>query len=154
LLLERQRYFLQEAGEPMKLSFEQHQYGPYSDGLRHALERMEGHFIRGLGDGVVEAEIEPDPDALSEATEFAHAQGNMDLDARVKRVAELIDGFQSPYGMELLATVHWVARRGADSLQGVVAGVQAWNDRKRQLMSPDHIEPAWSRLRTQSWLAS
>lgn len=45
-------YFLQEAGEPLKLPFVKHHYGPYSDTLRHALNTMEGHFIRGLGDGV------------------------------------------------------------------------------------------------------
>ena len=42
-------YFLQEAGEDLKLRFVKHQYGPYSDGLRHALNRMEGHFIHGVG---------------------------------------------------------------------------------------------------------
>ena len=47
-------YFLQEAGGPLDLPFVKHQYGPYSDTLRHALNSMEGHFIRGLGDGVVE----------------------------------------------------------------------------------------------------
>jgi len=148
-------YFLQAAGEQLKLSFAKHQYGPYSDELRHALERMDGHFIRGLGDGVVEAEIEPEPQALSEAAEFARVQRNVDLDARVQRVADLIEGFQSPYGMELLATVHWVATHGeAGSLQSVVAGVQSWNDRKRRLMKPEHIEAAWNRLHNQQWLSA
>jgi O-acetyl-ADP-ribose deacetylase (regulator of RNase III) len=146
-------YFLQEAGEQLRLSFVKHQYGPYSLQLGHALQRMEGHFIRGLGDGVVEAEIEPDPDALGEAAEFAIANGNADLDGRVRRVEELIEGFQSPYGMELLATVHWVAKHGkANSLPAAIAEVQSWNDRKRRLMKEEHIEAAWNRLHQQQWL--
>lgn len=148
-------YFLQEAGEQLKLSFVQHHFGPYSPELRHALERMEGHFIRGLGDGVVEAEIAPDPDALIEATEFVREQGNAELDARVDRVNNLIEGFQSPYGMELLSTVHWAATRNrADTLSAVVETVHSWSDRKRRLMKKEHIEAAWQRLHDQSWIAA
>lgn len=148
-------YFLQEAGEHLRLSFVQHQYGPYSDELRHALQRMEGHFIRGLGDGVVEAEIEPDPGALADAEAFVVAHGNTGLDARVQRVGELIEGFQSPYGMELLATVHWVGMYGkADSLAAALSQVQNWNDRKRRLMKKEHVEAAWDRLHDQQWLSA
>jgi O-acetyl-ADP-ribose deacetylase (regulator of RNase III) len=147
-------YFLQEAGEQLRLSFVQHQYGPYSDELRHALQKMEGHFIRGLGDGVVEAEIEPDPKALADAEAFTVAHGNAELDARVCRVGELIEGFQSPYGMELLATVHWVATHGkATSLSAAVSQVQNWNDRKRRVMKKEHVEAAWNRLHDQQWLS-
>ena len=89
-------YFLQEAGENLKLSFVKNQYGPYSEELRHALNRMEGHFIRGLGDGVVEAEIEPIEGALTEAEEFIAASEHERLSQHVERVASLIDGFQSP----------------------------------------------------------
>lgn len=60
-------YFLQVAGQDLKLHFEKHTYGPYSEELRHALNRMEGHFIVGLGDGMVDSEIEPIADALTEA---------------------------------------------------------------------------------------
>lgn len=102
-------YFLQEAGEPLNLPFVKHQYGPYADSLRNALNAMEGHFIRGLGDGVVEAEIEPMDDALLEAEQFISLQESAGLSERVTRVGRLIEGFQSSYGMELLASVHWVA---------------------------------------------
>ena len=34
--------------------------------------------------------------------------------ARFERVTKLVEGFESPYGLELLATVHWVmSREGA-----------------------------------------
>lgn len=147
-------YFLQEAGESLKLSFVKNQYGPYSDQLRHALNHMEGHFIRGLGDGVVEAEIEPLEEALAEAEQFVVDSGHANLTQHVERVANLIEGFQSPYGMELLATVHWVATRepNAHSLDQAISAVHAWNERKAKIMQPAHVCAAWSRLEAQGWL--
>ncbi len=148
-------YFLQEAGEALNLPFEKHAYGPYSDTLRHVLNRMEGHFIRGVGDGVVEAEIEPIPEAMAEADAFIDAQGHEALAGRVRHVGELIDGFQSPYGMELLATVHWVAtREGAALQEQVLPAVRSWNERKKALMVPEHVAAAWTRLTQGGWLNS
>ena len=149
-------YFLQEAGEELKLSFVKHRYGPYSEELRHALNSMEGHFIRGLGDGVVEAEIEPVEDALAEAEEFVKANGHAALEKHVERVAQLIEGFQSPYGMELLATVHWVATReaGVHTFDQVLGAVKSWNERKASIMQDAHLRAAWTRLSEQRWLPS
>jgi len=51
-LLEIQKlaYFLQEAGEPLRLNYQAGLYGPYAHNLNKVLERIEGHFIRGYGD--------------------------------------------------------------------------------------------------------
>ncbi len=149
-------YFLQEAGEPLDLRFEKHDFGPYSDRLRHALNRMEGHFIRGIGDGVVEAEIEPIADASQEAKDFIAQQEPGALAQRVARVNRLIEGYQSPYGMELLSSVHWVAcHEGAiRSLDDAVTAIGAWNDRKRTLMKPEHVASAWQRLEEDGWIGT
>lgn len=146
-------YFLQESGQPMNLAFTKNQFGPYADGLRHALHRMDGHFIRGVGDGVAESDIEPLPEALNEADTFLSAQGHEALLARVERLESLIDGFQTAYGMELLATVHWVAtREGANTEAAALQAVQAWTERKRRLMSATHVQAAWERLAEHGWL--
>lgn len=149
-------YFLQEAGEPLRLPFVKHAYGPYADTLRHALNTMEGHFIRGVGDGVVQAEIQPLADALQEAEDFISQQEQADLANRVKRVARLIDGFQSAYGMELLASVHWVATRehAATSAAEAMTAVHNWNHRKQSLMKPAHVAAAWERLESEGWLGN
>lgn len=147
-------YFLQNAGEDLKLNFVKHHYGPYSDELRHALNTMEGHYIVGLGDGVVESEIEPVAEALAEADAFISEAGFEHTLHRTQRVAELIDGFQSSYGMELLATVHWVAKNEVDSntKESATKAIHAWNSRKKQLMSPQHIGIAWDRLNQFGWI--
>lgn len=149
-------YFLQETGEDLKLDFVKHNYGPYSEKLRHALNRMEGHFIRGLGDGVGEAEIEPVSDALSEADKFLTDGSHTELAQRVDRVARLIDGFQSPYGMELLATVHWVAihEQQGQRFEQVLSAVHAWNSRKAKIMQPAHVRAAMDRLIEQDWITT
>jgi O-acetyl-ADP-ribose deacetylase (regulator of RNase III) len=146
-------YFLQEAGEDLKLSFTKHEFGPYAETMRHVLQKMEGHFIRGVGDGVVESEIEPIPEALSEADSFIEENGNGVVSRRVDRITALIDGFQTPYGMELLATVHWVAtHEGAATVSEAINAVHQWNERKRAIMQDSHIEAAWERLQSQGWL--
>lgn len=148
-------YFLQEAGEDLKLSFVKNQYGPYSEQLKHALNRMEGHYIRGLGDGVVESEIEPIPEALEEADKFVSEDINSMLVKHVEQVGRLIEGFQSPYGMELLATVHWVATQDPSvaNVDEAIQAIKSWSERKANIMKPDHIRIAWSRLIEQRWIA-
>jgi hypothetical protein len=56
--------------------------------------------------------------------------------------------------MELLASVHWVAvhEHGVHSLSDAVAAVHGWNDRKRTLMTTQHIASAWHRLEQEGWL--
>ena len=44
-------YFLQEAGEDLKLRYRAKSYGPYADNLRHMLKSLEGHQLEGFGDG-------------------------------------------------------------------------------------------------------
>ena len=153
--MQKLAYFLQQAGEDFRLTFKKQRYRPYSEEVKHALNRMEGHFIRGVGDGVMEAEIEPDEAALKEADAFLARTGKDEIRDRVQRVAPLIDGFQTPYGMELLATVHWVATNeaGARDPDTALAAIQNWNPRKKLLMKPTDVAAAWQRLQEGAWIA-
>ena len=144
------------AGEPLRLRFVKDQYGPYADNLRHVLHRFEGHFIEGFGDGrnSPRTPIRLFEGAVNEAVEVSERSSTPEQKDRVRRVFELIEGFESPYGMELLASVHWVADREGVPSEPVrlVQAVHAWNDRKRRTMKPDHIQVAWSRLQDLGWL--
>ncbi len=145
-------YFLQEAGENMKLQFQKDTYGPYADALRHALNTMDGHYIQGVGDGVVESEIRPIESALEDARQFLESS-NETINSRIQRVAELIEGYQSPYGVELLSTVHWVNKNeGASNPNEALRAIHEWNDRKKVLMTPLHVEAAWKRLEQTGWI--
>jgi len=145
-------YFLQEAGENLKLQFVKDAYGPYADALRHALNTMDGHYIQGVGDGVVESEIKPVDSALKDARQYL-ATSNEAINARIKRVSDLIEGYQSPYGVELLSTVHWVVNnQGASNPNEAHQAIQQWNDRKKQLMTLQHVDAAWNRLQLNGWI--
>lgn len=153
-------YFLQSAGEDMRLNYVKGNYGPYADNLREAMRAMEGHFIVGFGDGskpVREAEpIELLPGASDDADRALDAAP--DTVARIERVIRLSKGFESAYGMELLASVHWVATRESTdaATDPAVAAelVGSWNARKQRMMGPDHVGKAWSHLRDERWLTN
>ena len=154
-LLEVQKlaYFLQEAGEPLRLRYEAGHYGPFATNLNKVLERIEGHFIRGYGDSQ-----KPDVEIglLNGATRTADAflVSHEASRARLRRVAQLIEGFETPYGMELLSSVHWVATHGGDVLDvdDAVRAVHGWNDRKKQMFSTAHIRVAWQQLVDEGWV--
>ena len=155
-LLEIQKlaYFLQAAGEPLRLAFAKQKYGPYTEQLHHVLQRLEGHFIRGYGDRSRDVSVTLMPGAAEEAAAFL--SGNQATEERFERVAELIQGLETPYGMELLATVHWVANQedpaAADDPDRAISGVQSWSQHKKDLFTPSHIKVAWSRLKQLGWL--
>ena len=155
-LLEIQKlaYFLQEAGEPLRLNYQAHVYGPYAHNLNKVLEILEGHFIQGYGDTQKpDVEIQLLPGAIEKANEFLenHKEGQV----RLTRVAELIDGFETPYGMELLSSVHWIARHGADPIRNAdeaIETIHRWNERKQRMFRAQHIDIAWKRLEENDWL--
>lgn len=154
-LLEVQKlaYFLQAAGEPLRLEYMRHKYGPYAENLNFVLQRLEGHYLRGYGDRTRRAEIRLLSGAADAAREYL--AGSADALDRLCRVERLIEGFESPYGLELLATVHWVVAHDptlADDEAAVVERVREWSQRKGELFTPRHITVAWERLRREGWL--
>ncbi len=132
--LQKLMYFMQEAGEPLQLNYRKHIYGPYADNLRNVLNAMEGYFISGYADGGdrPNKRIELVPGAVMEATQLLHRYG--ETQARFDRVSQLVEGFESPAGMELLATVHWLVRHeGANDTDQAINATYAWNDGKKRL---------------------
>ncbi len=159
-LLEVQKlaYFLQEAGEPLRLKYQAGHYGPYAANLNKVLEVMEGHFIRGCGDSQKpDAEIDLLPGAVEEASDFLADRA--ESLSRLERIADLIEGFETPYGMELLASVHWTAHYGGPNQQRpaanpeeAIAQIHAWNPRKQRVFKPEHIRTAWRQLDQKGWM--
>ena len=147
-------YFAQEAGEPLRLVYRKAPYGPYAENLRHVLAAVEGHLLSGYGDG---GDAPDKPLALLPgAVEAARAllEAHPETLARFERVAKLVEGFETPFGMELLATVHWVAtREGARDDGAIVRAVHAWGPKKR-LFTERQIALTARRLADDGWLRS
>jgi O-acetyl-ADP-ribose deacetylase (regulator of RNase III) len=145
-------YFMQEAGEGLKLQYSKGPYGPYSENLRHVLSLIEGHFIRGYADAEdnPEKQIELLPGSADHAMTLLarHAETRKHFD----RVTDLVKGFETPFGMELLSTVHWVAtREECVTADQAIEKTHAWNPRK-QMFEPEHIRIAWKVLQQKGWL--
>ncbi len=156
LEVQKLAYLLQVAGEPLKLNYVKDRYGPYAENVHHVLQRIDGHFIAGYGDRTQAASgalIRLHDEAIDEAAKFLTNES--ETVCRLEHVTRLIEGFETPYGLELLATVHWVAQEYPAAKEDVgvaVREVRAWSERKRKAFPPDTIEIAWQRLREGGWL--
>ena len=145
-------YFLQVAGEPLNLNYAKADYGPYAENLRHVIRQVEGHLITGYADGgdAPSKPLELIPGAVEDADKFLRSSPDT-LD-RFNRVTSLVGGFESPFGLELLATVHWVATENPKAdWEEIIALTYQWNDRKRQF-SERQIGIAYRTLQEQGWL--
>jgi hypothetical protein len=145
-------YFLQEAGEPLKLKFEKANHGPYAENLRHVLRNIEGHLITGYADGgdAPGKQLELLAGAYNDAKAFLEKHPETRL--RFDKVSELVEGFESPFGLELLATVHWVANEeNVRGLDNIVETTYTWNVGKRQF-SRRQIELAYRVLSEKGWV--
>ncbi len=71
---------------------------------------------------------------------------------RFEQVASVVKGFETPFGMELLSTVDWVARyESAGSPEEAMDKTYQWSDRKR-MFTEKHIRAAWHALEREHWL--
>lgn len=147
-------YFGQEAGEPLRLRYVAGPYGPYAENLRHVLHAIEGYYVSGFGAGgdAPDKVLELVPGAVADAR--ATVAEHPDSRARLERVAHLVEGFESPFGLELLATVHWIATRDHPATEeDLIARTYAWGERKRQF-SEYQIRLARRVLEERGWIAS
>jgi len=145
-------YFMQVAGEPLGLKFAKGHCGPYAENLRHVMNAIEGHLLSGYSDGGDEPgkELTLIPGAVKDARELLSSRKA--TKTRFDRVADLVDGFESPFGLELLSTVHWIASvEGIGGIGDVIEKTYAWNKRKRQF-SKRHICIAHETLSKRGWM--
>lgn len=145
-------YFMQAAGEPLNLRFTKGLYGPYAENLRHVLNEIEGHMIFGYVDGGDEPgkQLELVPGAIEDATVFL--EGSPGTREHLNNVADLIEGFESSFGLELLSTVHWIVNREhTRNIDGIEKNFYDWNEGKKQF-SQRQIKLAFDVLSDKGWL--
>ena len=152
LVAQKLAYFMQVAGEgSFNLEFRTGKFGPYADELKFLLQTLEGHYITGLGDLSGKSEIELLPGAEQEAESYL--RDHPETEGHLEKVAELIEGFETPYGMELLATVHWAAaHKDATTFDEALRVVQDWSPRKGDLFGKEHVAVAWEHLKEKGWM--
>lgn len=145
-------YFMQAADEPLRLNFTKGPYGPYAENLRHVLNAIEGHLVSGYADGgdAPDKQLKLVPGALEDARAFLENKAG--TQAHFEKVCDLVEGFESPFGLELLSTVHWiVSREQVQSVDDVVRRTYAWSKRKKQF-SRRQLELAIDVLSRKGWV--
>ena len=145
-------YFLQVAGEPLQLNYQEAHYGPYAENMRHLLREVEGHLVSGYRDGGDEPgkPLELVPGAIEDASAFLASSPQ--TRRHLSEVADLVEGFETSFGLELLATVHWIVARHPDATVGeVIVRTYAWGNQKRQF-SERQIRLAFDVLSKKGWL--
>jgi hypothetical protein len=163
LEVQKLAWFLQRVIEalglenPLNLKFIANKYGPYADSLRHLLNGLDGSYLhceKRLSDAGPLEPIWFEDSKADRVREFLLSAAARQYLPALEKTAEVIDGFESPLGMELLGTVDWLLNR-----ENCAATVPALRDRlthwpggraaarrKRQLFTDEFLELALQRL--------
>ncbi|QHG88174.1 macro domain-containing protein [Xanthomonas sp. NCPPB 1638] len=122
---------IERAGLPtLDLRFAPHRYGPYTDRLRHLLDGLDGSYLhcdKRIGDADPLDVIWFDDSRKSFVQSYLKSEAKQYAPA-LEATAALIDGFESPFGMELLATIDWLVVREGISAQvaDIREGIRHW----------------------------
>ncbi len=145
--------------DPLKLRFVASKYGPYADRLRHLLNGLDGSYLhceKRLSDAGPFDLIWFEDSKREQVKDYLQSSFARGFLPALERTAEIIDGFESPLGMELLATVDWLCHEGGrqPSLSSIREGIAAWpggraaSKRKQSLFDDRLLNLALDRLRS------
>lgn len=143
--------------DPLHLRFEANRYGPYADGLRHLLDGLDGSYLHSekrLSDAGPFDLIHFADEKRDHVESYLRNQEMAPYLPALERTAAIIDGFESPLGMELLATVDWLLSRTgcAPDAPSVRNSLRQWpggktaGDRKARLFDDRLLGLALERL--------
>jgi O-acetyl-ADP-ribose deacetylase (regulator of RNase III) len=119
LEIQKLAWFLERAieesglGNPLELRFQADRYGPYADRLRHLLDGLDGSYLRSevrVADAKPTDVIAFNDEKRRQVEAYLRTEASQYRDA-LERTSRLIDGFESPLGLEALATVDWLLTR-------------------------------------------
>ena len=117
--------------DPLRLRFVANRYGPYSHNLNKLLDSLDGSYLgceKHLSDaGPLDRIWFNDSKKDIVGAYFCSGEGKEYVEV-LEWTSVIIDGFESPLGMELLATVDWlVEKEGVDpSVAGIRQGLENW----------------------------
>ncbi|MBW4694177.1 MAG: macro domain-containing protein [Lyngbya sp. HA4199-MV5] len=151
LEVQKLAYLLQSAGEPLRLQFMKGKYGPFAENLHPVLRQLEGYYIKDC-----HADDRAEIQLLTGAVEAAQPHlTNTSAVEVLERVVSLIEGFESPYGLEVLTVAHWVTQEDLQAIEDVewaIVKMQQWSLYQPERLKPQHICKAWQRLHQQNWI--
>ena len=137
---EKIAYFLQRFGarDVFKLEYQPNFYGPYSGKVKHVLYYLNGSYIMGYSskDKKPFEELGLVPDAEKEVNEFLQQQENHVHNNVVEKTKKFLNGFYSPFGLELLSTIDFIMQNKQTTTEEVIMEeLGKWSDRKKTLFN-------------------
>jgi O-acetyl-ADP-ribose deacetylase (regulator of RNase III) len=163
LEVQKLAYFLQRCivakklQNPLKLEFKPNKYGPYADNLRQLLNALDGSYLhceKRLADAGPMEPISVDFNKVAAVQEYLRGGEMRAYSSALNTTEQIIDGFETPYLMELLSTVDWIQAHNAQPLDtsGIAEKFMSWPGgkdaarRKKKLFPQEVIELARQRL--------
>lgn len=124
---------------PLDLRFEANKYGPYANRLDHLLNALDGSYLhceKRLADAGPLDIVWFDEERKDYVQTYLKGQEAKPYMEALTATSDLIDGFESPLGMELLATVDWLLNREGclATLEGIKDGLHRWPAGKQAAM--------------------
>lgn len=117
--------------DPLDLRFKANIYGPYAERLRHLVNGLDGTYlssVKRLSDAGPFDLIWFNDSRRSQVDEYLHTDKARAYLPALEATGKLIDGFESPLGMELLATVDWLIAEGGyqPDIGSIRDGIAKW----------------------------
>lgn len=147
---------------PLKLKFEAGRYGPYADPLRHLLEGLDGTYLHSdkrIADASRNDILTFEEKRSGELSEYLTQPKMEKYNEALEWAQAIIRGFESPYAMELLATVDWLITVAAvpARVDCVVEAIAKWPSsseaaiRKASLFDKRVVSIALDRIADSQW---
>lgn len=137
-------YLMQRLGESSfkRLQFKASHYGPYSVQVDHlvlkGLEQMKLTAFEPIGLRY---------DKISEVGRYIKKELDSKQIDRLKRLITLINGFQSAFSLELLASVDFIRKENPGiSREDAIKEIKNWSSRKEHLFKERYITIAYDHL--------
>jgi len=114
----------------LNLAFKAHRYGPYAPKLNHLLDSMDGSYLhcdKRIADARPHDLIRFNDERKDFVQAFLQSEAK-DFVPALELATTTIDGFESPFGMELLASVDWLLcrERVEPEVSAVRTGLAHW----------------------------
>jgi O-acetyl-ADP-ribose deacetylase (regulator of RNase III)/uncharacterized protein YwgA len=155
-LLEIQKlaYFLQRMGQiDLKLNYKEYLYGPYANNLQHLLHELEKGYIQSkkpIHDSKPLDIIYFNTESTPDIARFVERVCSVDEKKRLSNIVKLMSGFESPFGLELLATVDWIMIKEGNkdiTAEDIKVKIKKWSKRKDDIFTFSHINSTLNRLK-------
>jgi len=145
-------YFLQSMGIDYGVEFSRNTHGPYSEELHKIFKVMDDKkFIVNYKKD--ESLIQASTGALAMANEFLDEFGHENNVEKIQRLSLLIQGYESPFGMELLSSIHYlVSSENVHDAEEVVDAINNWNDHKSSQFEDKAVLLAYERLKEDKFI--